>query len=355
MVRRKVICGLILATLVLLVTGCEDDNEKNKISGPLLINEGNAGGFASTHLIAGNSVIIGEVNVSVSGDNIIVVFRVTSDGWFLSETNLAVEKDPADIPQTETGNPRPKDFEYSTKHNPSVKEYTYNIPKGAFTTVYIAAHAYVLNPISENCTSYTQRESVIPDKVVNVVNTLTPGGSGLYKVKFSDAGDLNGEYTGWCADNNQKKADFRKAHLISSYSKTADLGQIVPLPSNLPRLNYMLNKNYLKYESPVIQAAVWRLMNGKFDNPGGGIELTADQMKQLNTIISDALEKGNNFIPGPSDYLVVLVDSGDRIKYQNVLFLFKQCLPVYQIEISWGDGYKFPGNSWAKYFGYSVQ
>jgi len=355
MVIREGIGGLILVSLVLLVIGSENNNEKNKISGPVLINEGKTGGFASTHLIAGNKVIIGEVNVSVSGENIVVVFRVTSDGWVLSETNLALAKDPADIPQTETGNPRPKDFKYSTRHNPSVKEYTYNIPKGDFRTVFIAAHAYVLTNISENCTSYTERESIIPDQVVNVVNTFTPGGPGLYKVKFTDAGDMSGEYMGWCADNNQKTADFRKATLISSYSKTAGLGQIVPLPANLPRLNYMLNKNYLKYSSPVIQAAVWRLMNGKFDNPDGGIELTEDQMKQLNTIISDALENGNNFIPGPSDYLVVLVDSGDRIKYQNVLFIYKQCLPVYQVEISWGDGYKFPGNSWAKYFGYSVQ
>jgi len=355
MVRRKVIYGLILATLVLLVNGCENNNEKNKISGPVLINEGKTGGSASTRLIAGNKVIIGEVSVSVSGENIVVVFRVTSDGWFLSETNLALEKDPADIPQTETGNPRPKDFKYLTRHNPSVKEYTYNVPKGDFRTVFIAAHAYVLTNISENCISYTERESIIPDKVVNVVNTLTPGGPGLYKVKFTEAGEINGEYTGWCADNNQKKADFRKAHLISSYSKTADLGQIVPIPSNLPHLNYMLNKNYMKFSAPVIQAAVWRLLNGKFDNPDGGIELTADQMKQLNTIISDALEKGSSYIPGPSDYLVVLVDSGDRNKYQNVLFIYKQCLPVYQVEISWGDGYKFPGNSWAKYFGYSVQ
>lgn len=352
---KTLIYGVVLMIFGLLLTGCEEGGDYNEDSGSIIINKGNPGGFASTLLIDGNNEIIGEVNVSVSGNHIVVNYIITIEGWLLSETNLAIENSPEDIPQTVTGNPKPKEFKYSTIHHPSVKEYSYIVPKGGFTTVYIAAHAYVLNPISENCSGLAEREALIPGTAVRVVNTLLTGGPGFYKVDLSDAGEIDGAYTGWCADNNQKDADFKTAHLVSSYSKTTDLSQIVPVPSNLPHLNYMLNKYHTKYSQSVIQAAVWRLMNGKFNNPSGGIELTSDQNKQYNTVISDALANGSGFIPGTSDYLVILVDSGDKINYQNVLFILKKCVPVYSIEISWGDGQKFSGNSLAKYFGYRIQ
>lgn len=344
----------VLALLMFIPAGCEADKDKGGTE-IKLINEGNPGGAASTYLIAGNSRIIGEINVSVAGKNINVTYKITMEGWRLSETNLAVENDPERIPQTENGNPRPRDFKYSTKHHPSVTEYTYVVPKAGLSTAYIAAHAYVLMPVSESCMSMEEREALIPESAVKVSNTLTSGGPGLYRINLSDAGEISGEYTGWCADNNQRPADFKTGHLVSSYSKSADLGKIVPIPANLPFLNYMLNKYHGKYALPVIQAAVWRLMNGTFNNPDGGIELNSDQIKQYNNVVSDVLANGRNYLPGQSDYLVILLDSGDNKKYQNVLFMFKKCINDYQIEISWGDGYRFPGNIVAKYFAYAVQ
>ncbi|HBE42271.1 MAG TPA: hypothetical protein DDW27_13890 [Bacteroidales bacterium] len=348
------ICWTLLITLAIIITGCEKNKDNNDGSVQIILNAGNAGGPASTQLIAGNRETIGEVNISVSGSNILVNYKVTKDGWALAETNLAIENSPDDFPQTSTGNPIPRDFEYRVVHDPYVKEYTYSIAKGGFTTVYMAAHAYAITQIGENCSTLAQREALIPSQSVNVVNTIT-GGSGLYKIALSNAGELSGDHSGWCADNNQKQADFKIAGLVSSYSKTAELGAIVPVPANLPHLNYMLNKYHDKYGLPVIQASVWRLMNGAFNNPSGGIDLTSDQKKQYETVISDALAKGSNYTPGPSDYLVILVDSGDKIKYQNVLFMFKKCLAVYTDEITWGYGQAFAGNSWARYFGYRVQ
>lgn len=300
-------------------------------------------------------MIVGEVSVVVEGDYIKVTYKITDDEWMISETNLAVETSMKDIPQTASGNPIPADFPNATLHNPFVKEYTYSVASAGRSKVYIAAHAYVVKQIDEDCnTTAAMVEALIPSKRAEISSKITKVTS-FYDLELSNAGELAGTYAGWCIDNNHKEADFSSALLVSSYSTKYDLNLFVPDKNNLDLLNYLMNKYYPATSFPVIQASVWRLMNGSFSNPDGGIELTSKQMDQYKTIIADVLAKGEGFIPGPGESFVIIADSGDRSKYQNVFFLFKKCTLVYQNEISWGKGQSFPGNSWAKYFGYCVQ
>lgn len=349
----------LFATLIIAVlfTSCDKttDTPDDPYSWLTILNKDNIGAAAVTPLVANNSVTVGEVALSVTGENLTVTYMITKEGYMLSETNLAVGDSLTDIPQTVTGNPITDDFEYSTAHDPYVMEYTYNVSCADFSTVVVAAHAYVATATGqETCLSVAQLQGLLPTSnvPVSIVDTTVYS---RYRISVSGAGELDGKHLAWCIDNNHKDATFTSALLLSSYSSSYDLSKVVPTPANLPHLNYLMNKYYILYSYPVIQAAIWRLMNGSFTNPSGGINLTAEQMTQFETITADALANGGNFLPGGSDYLVVLVHSGDIVNNQNIFFLFKKCTPVFSDEIAWGQGQPFAGNSWAKYFGFSVK
>jgi len=341
--------GLII--LVLLLSGCSE----SELTDTVIINNGNPGGLVSMPLIAGNNFNIGEVSVFTEGDFIKVTFKLTDNEWLITETNLAVEPDISGIPQTSSGNPIPGHFPYKTIHQPFVKQFTYSVDVSGLNKVYIAAHAYVTQRYSEKCnTTLSMIESLIPSWHVSVSNTLTKVSS-MYNIKLENAGELNGIYKGWCIDNNQKQADFTRGLLLSSYSDEYDLNKVVPDKSNLDLLNYLMNKYYPETSFPVIQAAVWDIMNGSFANPGGGIDLTPAQEEQYHTIVAEVRSRGEGFLPDTDESFVIILDSGDRSRFQNVFFIFKKCNSEFQNEISWAKGFSFPGNTWAKYFGYLIK
>lgn len=64
-------------------------------------------------LIAGQTNIIGEVTVNyLSPSNIEISYNITEPSWCLMETHLDVQLDPANFPQTKTGNPKVGQFAY---------------------------------------------------------------------------------------------------------------------------------------------------------------------------------------------------------------------------------------------------
>jgi Ca-activated chloride channel family protein len=93
---------------------------------------------------AATAIDVGDVIVWQDASYLYVKY-VTSDGWKMTESHLAVGDDLTDIPQTKKGNPIPGKFPYKTTHSPWVTEYTYKIPwtwaKDA--KLYIAAHCVV--------------------------------------------------------------------------------------------------------------------------------------------------------------------------------------------------------------------
>jgi hypothetical protein len=101
-------------------------------------------GSLTTDLLADQDMKVGEVSVSDDGANLTVKY-VTTDGWVINETHLAVAESDGAIPQTKKGNPIPGQFEYKNESQDlGITEYTYVIPLDDLSgDVCIAAHAAV--------------------------------------------------------------------------------------------------------------------------------------------------------------------------------------------------------------------
>lgn len=87
-----------------------------------------------------SAITVGSVNVTITGFDIFVVMN-TDSPWVLEETKVAVGTSLDEIPQTKKGNPKPGRFPYESGEaiplpDTSIGEHT----------VYIAAHADVVNP-----------------------------------------------------------------------------------------------------------------------------------------------------------------------------------------------------------------
>jgi len=348
--------GILFFTILASLSSCKNDKEDDDLLDPNLenvaINEGKCGLADSTVLKADQNTDIGWVIVAPDGDFLKITYRITDEDWILKETHLSVKAEKRLIPQDASGNPKPANFEYTMLHDPLVSEYSYSANVSGLEYAFIAAHATVLSKAGETCLeTLTDLQARIPQNIVNTSIVLSRLNS-LYSLTMSNAGDFSKTYPAWCVDNNGQPAAFTNARLVYSYSTTHNLGLVVPNPGNLDLLNYMVNASYPDKSYQVIQAATWRLMNGSFSNGSGGINLTSEQITQYEAVISDALKNGEGFIPQCGQWVVILVDSGDRITHQNIFFIEKR-KSIYnwnEGEAAWGDGSKFNTSSWDMYF-----
>ena len=101
----------------------------------------------STDLLAGQTIPVGSVNVSVVDDDLLVNYTTTGD-WVIDETHVFVG-DCADIPLSGGCNPQFGLFPYTMDHNPAVQSYTYVIPVASLDSCFcFIAHAAVSNPVT---------------------------------------------------------------------------------------------------------------------------------------------------------------------------------------------------------------
>ncbi|MDY6833588.1 MAG: hypothetical protein SVY53_02160 [Chloroflexota bacterium] len=121
-------------------------------------------------LVAGQNIDVGYVNVWDDGDNLYVKYLITSPGWEIQETHLAVADGskiggvPEAIPQTKKGNPKIGKFPYHKAFETGITEYTYVIPLSDYAwpesssdpdaCIYIAAHAVVINGCDNDETAW---------------------------------------------------------------------------------------------------------------------------------------------------------------------------------------------------------
>ena len=174
-----------------------------------------------------------------------------------------------------------------------------------------------------------------------------------YDIKLSNAGWLDGDHLGWCIDNNGKPVGFNPAKLVSSYnSDPTVLADIVPNPDNLDLLNYLMNTYDYENKFKLVQSAIWILMNGEHKNGTGGIDwLYPAERDERDAIVAEVKANGEGYVPGCDDKLVVLIDSGDRDKWQNCFMLIPNKIPPYKDETAWAKGDRFvTRGSWAMYF-----
>jgi len=360
--------GLLMMAIIATFISCNKQDDQNELfdanlkAGSVIIpnvpvlNPDDCGELIETPLMAGQTNEVGKITVWAEGGYLNIKYSITNTEWGICETHLSVKNKANEIPHNNAGNPKIGQFEkIDTFVLPGVSEKTYQFPMNGFTNFYIAAHAVVKTQTGEECLALAELEAMIPIELVNIDDIVYSKVNSYYDLYLSNAGEFNGTHLAWCADNNGRDVDFNTANLISSYSTTFDLSQVVPNPANLPYLNYLMNTHYPAYSFPVIQACIWTLMNGSYTNPSGGLNLTDVQIVEKNTVMADVMANGGGFIPGPSDYLVILVHSGNKTLYQNIFFLYKKCTPIYSSETAWGAGSQFPGNNWAMYFGYCAQ
>lgn len=101
------------------------------------------GDAGSVPLIAGQTMEVGTVTVSRSGDDLIVLFEITDSDWCITETHVAVEENLSDIPQTSSGNPKVGNFAYGDDDLDCVSTTEVLVEDPGSGPFFIAAHAVV--------------------------------------------------------------------------------------------------------------------------------------------------------------------------------------------------------------------
>jgi len=318
-------------------------------------------------LLAGQTIDVGDVLVWNDGDYLYVKY-VTTDGWLLTETHLAIATELSGIPQTKTGNPIPGKFTYFAYHDPPVDEYTYPIDLtwDPGTILYIAAHAvvrhdYTLLLVSDAGNTwfdgnpavdayepntwypnppYTESSPSLWDNVISsshnfelsgadwIWNTYfvndddsTHGWSGEI-VEFTRTFDIPGTPTAgtlWITCDNGYEAKLNGQHIgsaqLSGEWRTSDLHEA-----------YVHTYGWQTAESYNVLGAL---------GTGQNTLAITGVNEYLNT------DDGDPFL-------------GDEGKNPAGL-IYELNINYYKQETAWGAGVGFPGRNWATYFIYKDQ
>jgi hypothetical protein len=99
-------------------------------------------------LYAGQTIDVGTVEIANDGTTLCVTYRTTG-AWYLTENHLDIALAPGEIPQTNSGNPRPGRFSYShVLATPTqMDEHCFSLADLGYapgTTLYVAAHSKVV-------------------------------------------------------------------------------------------------------------------------------------------------------------------------------------------------------------------
>jgi len=259
-------------------------------------------------LWAGQTAKIGQVTIENNAISLIVTFQLDVPGWLLGETHVYA----GIVPPSKSA---PGQFPYKDPVPDSPQLHVYTIPLSDFggaTPLYIAAHADVQNGTVPGV-------PCPPLPVSCWVQVACPGPLGMpsyFDLLFSQAGLLDGLHDGWCLDTELPIGPHNYlTYLYCSYDPAA--AALVDDPENLPNLNFLANKfqEYLDqgYAWQSIQRAIWHLLD---DNPTEPDPyLAGEDPAQVFEILGDALDNGDNFIPGPGQLIVILLDPVGQINH----------------------------------------
>jgi hypothetical protein len=125
-----------IALLTIFVTGvlAEDDCQK------------------TVTLYAGQHIDVGIVNLSeicVDNQPTLKIIYEVDETWRITETHLEVANDPDELPQR-NGNPIPGQFTYKDEWESYREQVTYEVPLESCNETFIAAHAVVVSPSSDD-------------------------------------------------------------------------------------------------------------------------------------------------------------------------------------------------------------
>jgi len=79
-------------------------------------------------LFAGQTINVGEINVDVVEDNLVVTYNILAEGWELTEAQLWVGTSKNEYPQTRNGNPKIGNFPYNAGDITGANTHAFIIP-----------------------------------------------------------------------------------------------------------------------------------------------------------------------------------------------------------------------------------
>ena len=321
---------------------------------PLIVNLIAGGG-------GGSGFLVGHVHVWNDADYLYVKYVVNNSDFCISETHVHVATSMSDIPQ-KNGNPIPGHFEYSGMHECPLLNHTYQIPISwsAGQTLYIAAHGVV-----QTMTGYSMDLvgfiAALPDQVSMMVTRQGFGLPSYFDVTIAGGSILDGMYDSFCLDTDHGmiQNQWLIANVFSSY-ETLPAG-LLEYPENLDLINYIINQNYIGQPSPSggfytwgdIQKAIWQLVE---DDPTGDWVGEWSQAR-VDEILADAFANGEGFVPGCNEWIAIILAPVYNQQILQILFIQVQvpCIPSYESDTAWAEGFDFPGKNWAMYFAYTIQ
>jgi len=277
---------------------------------------------------------VGNITVNVENGQITVNYEITEPGWIIKETHLYIGPE-CDIPATNSGNPKVGHFPYKTEHDPGVTSFSYgpfDLPEGDYV---IAAHAVV----GGLGTSYEDYCEILPETADFEIKSSGP--NSYLNVDVSDAGWLNGEYSGWCLDSDNDIDEETLYNDVDVYCSYGDLPEgLVEYPENLDLVNWILNNVSVGQASTCdgdytfgdIQYAIWSLIDDNL--PSSLSSLGAWEQCRADEIIANAQANGEDFEPGCGELLGVIFDPG--VDLQIVMI----AVPIgcHGDETAWGYG-----------------
>lgn len=308
-----------------------------------------------TSLFTAEYIFVGTLTVVQTGKELTISYDITEAGFGIVKTHLDISDAYNEFPVNSSGNPMLEEFDFVDDFETPVTSVTYNLNIDGLSSVSIAAQAVVIYADETDCVGIVQIEDLLPDSLVYLSWKYSKTDS-YYKINISNAGLFDGEHLGWCADNNWAPVNYPNATLVSSYDTSLSLlSGIVDHPENLDLLNYLMNTYFENQPFPVIQSAVWTLLNGFYENTTGGIELTHEQEETLALVMENVYANGEGFVPECGQDMVILINSGDSKSYQNCFIMISLSEEIQtRSEIVWGYGNPFGGESGAMYFDYCL-
>lgn len=310
------------------------------------------GGTVISNLIAGKdfNIPVGKVEVTQNGQYLNVKYEITAPSWFITETHFGIYLNWEDIDGYPL-NPQIGGFDFNKDDHNYVKSYT--LPAIDLTNylntendfeLAIIAHATVVTTNECSCPDGTE----LPDVVTMVIHY--PNAESYFGITISNDGILNGNFDGWCADDDQliyREISYQ-ANVISSLG--GDLTSVVNRPENIFKINYLLNQDLSAYTLGEIQMAIWMLLEeeGGVHDPGG-----LGPWTQANVDAILAMTDGlTAFTPDcDNPYFAVLLQPLDPATGEPTVqpALIKYCTP--KSETAWSAGNDFGiSRSWAMWF-----
>jgi hypothetical protein len=156
----------------------------------------------------------------------------------------------------------------------------------------------------------------LPTGIVSVTHASDDSRDCYFVTIISGAGDIDGDYDGWCIDNERNLPHTRPydAYMYCSYG-TLPAG-LIGHPENLDLANWLMNQNLIGTEAPGglgiytrydLQMALWTLL----DVPPLQSNYPDADPSRVAAMVAGAQANGEGYRPGVGGFCIVIINPVD--------------------------------------------